>query len=192
MTVLDRLLDRVSISALAEPAPSGPVLDRILETALRAPDHGRLAPWRFVLIRGDARAVLAEVVAHALQARDPTATPPLIEKQRGKFLRAPLIVALGAHIQPDHKVPEIEQLMSVAAGTMNLLNAFHAEGFGAIWVTGANASDPSVQAALGFEPPHRLAGFLFVGTPRDVPAVARRPALSDHVTEWTGQPVAQG
>lgn len=190
MTVLDRLLDRVSISALAEPAPSGLVLDRILETALRAPDHGRLAPWRFVLIRGNARAALAEVVAHALQARDPTATPPLIEKQRGKFLRAPLIIALGARIQPDHKVPEIEQLMSVAAGTMNLLNGFHAEGFGAIWVTGANSYDRQVQAALGFEAPDTLAGFLFVGTPRDSVPDSRRPPLGDHVREWTGSPVS--
>ncbi|WP_419730326.1 nitroreductase family protein [Lichenicola sp.] len=189
MRAIDALLDRVSTSSLQDPAPDGPVLERILEAGLRAPDHGRLAPWRYVLIRGQARIVLADIVAKALQYRDPDVTPPMIEKQRGKFLRAPLIIGLGAHLRPDHKVPEIEQLMSVAAGAMNLLNAIHAEGFGAIWVTGANSYDGHVQAALGFEPPHSLAGFLFVGTPREPVTPARRPALSDHVIEWTGAPV---
>lgn len=192
MLAIDTMLSRVSLSALQDPAPDGTVLDRILETGLRAPDHGRLAPWRYVLVRGAARETLADIVGRALLAREPDATSAMIEKQRGKFLRAPLIVALGAHLRPDHKVPETEQLMTVAAGAMNLLNAIHAEGFGAIWVTGANAYDPDVQAALGFEPPHMLAGFLFVGTPRDVPASVRRPALSDHVTEWTGRLETQG
>ena len=186
MSVLDTLLTRVSVSALQEPAPTGAVLDRILETGLRAPDHGRLAPWRFVLIRGEARAALAEVVARALQARDPAAPAEAVAKQRTKFLRAPLVIALGARIRPDHKIPEQEQLMSVAAATMNLLNAVHAEGFGAIWVTGANASDPHVQAALGIHAPDLLAGFLFVGTPAAPPAPARRALLADHVVEWTG------
>lgn len=186
MRMTDTLLDRVSISSLQDPAPDGAVLERILAAGLRAPDHGRLAPWRYVLVRGEARAMLADIVAAALQAREPDATPPMIEKQRGKFLRAPLVIGLGAHLRPDHKVPEIEQLMSVAAGAMNLLNAIHAEGFGAIWVTGANAYDRQVQAALGFTPPHSLAGFLFVGTPREPAVLVRRPALADHVTDWTG------
>ncbi len=186
MDVLDTLLARVSVSALQEPAPTGAVLDRILETGLRAPDHGRLAPWRFVLIRGGARTALAEVVAQALRLRDPAAPDEAVAKQRAKFLRAPLVIALGARIRPDHKIPEQEQLMSVAAATMNLLNAVHVEGFGAIWVTGANAADRHVQAALGLHPPDRLAGFLFVGTPAAPPTPVRRAALADHVVEWTG------
>ncbi len=189
MSALDQLLDRVSISSLQEPAPSGALLDRILETALRAPDHGRLAPWRFVLIRGPARAALAEVVAQALQARDPAAPTALIDKQKAKFLRAPLIIALGAHVRPAHKIPEVEQLMSVAAATMNLLNALHGEGFGAIWVTGANSYDRQVQAALGITAPDTLAGFLFVGTPAQPALPVRRPRLDEHVREWDGQPV---
>jgi nitroreductase len=186
MHTIDLLLDRVSISNLQEPAPVGLVLDRILESALRAPDHGRLRPWRLVLIRGEARARLATVVADALLARDPEAPASVIDKQRGKFLRAPLIIALGAHVQDGHKVPVEEQMMSVAAAAMNLLNAVHAADFGAIWVTGANAYDATVLQALGFRPPHRLAGFLFVGTPLELPASARRPSLADHVREWTG------
>lgn len=190
MSTIDRLLDRVSVSALQDPAPSGAVLDRILETGLRAPDHGRLMPWRYVLIRGEARARLAGIVVDALRARDLAATEQMVEKQRSKFLRAPLIVALGAALQPDHKIPLLEQQMSVAAGTMNLLNAIHIEGFGAIWVTGANASDPAVQAALGFTAPDTLAGFLFVGTAREPPRPAPRPRLEEHVAEWSGEPVS--
>ena len=165
------------------------MLDRILQTALRAPDHGRLTPWRLLLVRGEATAKLADIVAAALQARDPAATAPMIDTQRAKFLRAPLVIVLGAHIVPGHKVPEGEQLMSVAAAAMNLLNAIHTAGYGAIWVTGANAYDPRVQAALGFEAPDTLAGFLFVGTPLDPPVTGRRARLADHVAEWSGEPV---
>ena len=186
MTELGNLLSRVSVSALTEPAPSGEALEQILRAGLSAPDHGRLAPWRYILIRGEARARFADVVAAALRARDPEATAPMIDKQRGKFLRAPLVIALGAHIRTGHKVPASEQMLSVAAGAMNLLNAIHALGFGAIWVTGANAYDPSVAAALGLHAPDCLAGFLFVGTPAEPARAASRPDLSGHVVEWTG------
>ena len=183
---LENLLSRMSVSALVDPAPSGDALDLILRTGLCAPDHGRLAPWRYVLVRGAARARLADVVEDALRRRDPDATSPMIEKQRGRFLRAPLIIALGARIRTDHKVPASEQMLTVAAGAMNLLNAIHAMGFGAIWVTGANAYDPAVAAALGLHAPDCLAGFLFVGTPDARPAAPPRPDLADHVLDWSG------
>ncbi|WP_428395043.1 nitroreductase family protein [Lichenicoccus sp.] len=186
MQALDTLLSRVSVGALAEPAPSGEALDRILQAGLCAPDHGGLAPWRFMLIRGAARAAFADVIEAALRARDPDAPAPLIDKQRGKFLRAPLVIALGARIREGHKVPVAEQLLAVGAGAMNLLNAAHALGFGAIWVSGANAADPAVAAALGLAPPDRLLGFLLVGTPAGTVAAPGRPALTAHVTEWKG------
>ena len=186
MPELAALLSRTSVSALVEPAPCGDTLELILQTGLRAPDHGHLAPWRYVLIRGDARARLADVIEAALRVRDPEATVPTVEKQRGKFLRAPLVIALGARIRTGHKVPPSEQMLSVAAGAMNLLNAIHALGFGAIWVTGPNAYDASVAASLGLHPPDSLAGFLFVGTPAEKQHFAPRPDLTDHVVEWTG------
>ncbi|MCQ8242436.1 nitroreductase family protein [Rhizosaccharibacter radicis] len=184
------LLDRSSTNDLREPAPEGEVLRRILEAGLRAPDHGRLLPWRYVLIRGEAREKLADLFEAATLARDPEAPAAFIEKQRNKALRPPLLVAVGARIRPDHKIPELEQLLTVGAGAMNVLNAIHAEGFGAIWITGANGYDPLVAEALGFREPDRLLGFLFVGTPRlaDRPA-PRRPTVEDHAAEWTGEPV---
>ncbi len=183
---LEMLLSRRSVSALVDPAPAGEALELILRAGLCAPDHGRLAPWRYVLVRGGARARLADIVAAALGRRDPDATVAMIDKQRGKFLRAPLIVALGARIRTDHKVPPSEQMLAVAAGAMNLLNAIHATGFGAIWVTGANAYDPAVASALGLHAPDCLAGFLFVGTPAGPPGPTPRPDLADHVLDWSG------
>ena len=181
---LDMLLSRVSVSRLVEPAPEGDMLERILAAGLRAPDHGHLTPWRYVLIRGEARTRMADLIEAALRARDPEAPAPLIDKQRGKFLRPPLTIALGARLRVDHKVPPSEQMLAVGAGAMNLLNAIHATGFGAIWVTGANAYDPLVQAGLGFEAPDTLAGFLFVGTPAEPPQAAPRPSLAGHVVVW--------
>ena len=192
MTALDTLLTRASVSALTDPAPAGPELDRILEAGLRAPDHGRLRPWRFILIRGAARQRWAETIDAALKARDPEAPEAAIEKQRRRALETPLIIALGAKLRQGHKIPEIEQMLSVGAAAMNMLNAVHALGYGGVWLTGGNAYDPRVVEALGLDPSDKLAGFLFVGTVREPPLALPRPKLEDHVIEWQGEPVAAG
>ncbi len=186
MNATDCLLERSSTNALREPAPAGEVLDRILGCALRAPDHGKLRPWRFILVRGDAIETLADISADAFRRREPDASPDAVSKQRGKMLRAPLLVALVARITPGHKIPEDEQLMSAAAASMNILNAVHAEGFAGIWITGANAYDPAMPAALGIGAPERLIGYLFIGTPKEAERIVARPSLADHISEWTG------
>ena len=189
MTPIDALLTRASVSDLADPAPDAEELETILQAGLRAPDHGKLRPWRFVLIRGAARESWAETIVAALKARDPEAPEAVIEKQRNRVLNAPLIIALGARMRLGHKIPELEQILSVGAAAMNMLNAVHALGYGGVWLTGANAFDPRVVEALGLERTDKLAGFLFVGTARSAPLATRRPNLAEHVTEWTGAPV---
>lgn len=191
MTAIQTLMTRASISDLGDPAPDGAALEAILQSGLRAPDHGRLRPWRFVLIRGAARAQWAETMVSALLAREPDAPEAVIQKQRNRALNTPLIVALGVKLRVGHKIPEIEQMLSVGAATMNMLNAAHALGFGGVWLTGANAYDPAVVAALGLEPTDKLAGFLFLGTPRSEPLATRRPELANHVIEWAGVPVGE-
>ena len=182
---LDLLLTRQSVGLLEEPAPQGAELDLILEAGLRAPDHGRLRPWRFVLIRGEARLAWGERLADAARLRDPVTAAALGERLRAWVRRTPLIIAVGAEIRGNHKIPEIEQILSVGAAAMNMLNAIHMLGYGGMWVTGANAYDPRVNAWLGFEPPNRLIGFLAVGTPKMAPRV-ERPEREQHVREWSG------
>ena len=184
-TALHLLLDRQSSGALVEPAPNGADLDLILDAGLRAPDHGRLRPWRFVVIRGDAKAKWADRVAEAIKQRDPENAPAMTEKYCAWVQRTPLIVAVGAEIKTGHKIPEIEQLLSAGAAAMNMLNAAHFLGYGGMWVTGANAYDPHVAAALGLEAPSRLVSFLALGTPRPGPTFAR-PSREGHVREWVG------
>jgi nitroreductase len=184
-TALNLLLNRQSSGALVEPAPSGADLDLIHDAGLRAPDHGRLRPWRFVIIRGDAKEKWAARVAEAIRRRDPENAAGMIEKYSAWVQRTPLIVALGAEIVPNHKIPEIEQLLSAGAAAMNMLNAAHMLGYGGMWVTGANAYDPQVAAALGLEAPSRLVGFLALGTPKPGPTFAR-PSREAHVREWRG------
>jgi nitroreductase len=177
------MLSRVSTGMLREPAPEGAVLDRIIQAGLCAPDHGRLRPFRFIAIKGDARARFADLCIAALMARDPDATEAEVARMRGKLTQPPLILALGVHITPAHKVPEIEQVMAVSAAAMNILNAAHAMGFAGKWVTGPNSYDPAISKALGVD---QLAGFLYLGTPAEPITPARRPEVASHLTEWVG------
>ena len=185
-SALDLLLSRQSVGLLEEPAPQGADLDLILDAGLRAPDHGRLRPWRFVLIRGDARLAWGERLAEAAAARDPQSGVMLGERLRAWVRRTPLLIAVGAEIRANHKIPEIEQILSVGAAAMNMLNAIHMLGYGGMWVTGLNTYDPTVNRWLGFEPPSRLVGFLAVGTAKVAPRIERAPR-DEHVREWRGE-----
>jgi len=188
LNAIDAMLSRRSVPALRlrEPGPSSAQIDVALDAALSAPDHGALRPWRFVLIHGAARAQLAELLAGRLQAREPQTPPGKIERVRTQVRTAPLVIAVGARIQYTPKVPEIEQILAVGAGVMNLLNAFHALGYGAIWLTGGNAYDPLIAAALGFGPEERCLGFVYVGTAEasELPP-PRRPERGALVRDWS-------
>jgi nitroreductase len=184
---LDVLLSRQSFGLLRDPAPSGGDLELILDTGLRAPDHGRLRPWRFVLIRGGARNALVELMVETLERGESNAPKAAIQKTRERILAVPLIVAVGAKIKTDGPIPEIEQLLSTGAAAMNILNAAHALGYGAKWVTPAPVYDRSFNEALGFTWPDRLVGLLFIGTKPKETMAAARPARVDHVREWFGE-----
>lgn len=184
---LDTLLSRQSHWPLTGPGPDDAALALIFDAALRAPDHGRLRPWRFVLIRGEARDELAEVLIDVAAARAPQTPRSAHEHRREKAHAAPVIIALGAAVSPNTGIPEIEQLLAVGAAAMNMLNAIHALGYGGFWATGADAYDPQLQAALEFEPTERVLGFLYVGTPKSQERAALRPPRSNHVREWLGR-----
>lgn len=184
--VLQQLRARYSPWPLVGPAPSRAELDQVMEAALRAPDHGLLKPWRFVVIEGDARHAFGEVLVQAVRARDPEDDG---ERFRRKALAAPVIIVLAAHIETNHKVPEIEQVLAVGAGAMNMLNTLHIMGYGGFWATGANTYDDNVKAALGFADTDRLLGFLYIGTAEEAVTPVARVAPEGFVRDWTG-PVA--
>lgn len=184
---VETLLSRQSHWPLVEPGPNDAELDLIFDTALRAPDHGRLRPWRFALIRGEARDELADVLVDVAAARAPDEPRSAHEHRRQKAYAAPVIIVVGAAISPGAGVPESEQILSAGAAAMNMLNAIHALGYGGFWATGIDAYDANLQAALDFEPSDRLLGFLFVGTPKSRERAALRPPRTNHVREWFGR-----
>ena len=187
MTALDVLLSRRSIPAqcLAEPGPDDTQLKLALDVATRAPDHGRMQPWRFRVIRGAARTRFAELLVDAARARNPAATAAELQKLRSRPLQAPIVIAVSVRLRNHPKVPEVEQLLSGAAAAMNLLNAFHAQGFGAIWLTGPSAYDPAVAAALGCGSDERLIGFVYAGTiGAVVPTAPARPPSATFSSEF--------
>lgn len=186
MKAIDVLLQRRSVSKLGDPAPEGEVLERILRAALRAPDHGALRPWKIVLIRGEARARFGDVLAESLRRRRPEASDEDLERERRKALRAPLLAVVVAAIRNDPNIPEIEQTISAGCVAYGLEIAAQAEGFGAVWKTGAAAYDRGVHEALGLAPSDRIVGVIYIGTPREDPPEGRRPRNDEHVTEWTG------
>ncbi len=186
---LETMMSRNSVPAkfLSEPAPDGADLEAILETAMRAPDHASLRPWRFLIIRGEARRRLGEIFADALCRRDPLADAAAREKELGRPLRSPLIIAVCAEVvEGNPKVPVVEQIVTVGAAAQNMLNAAHAMGYAAIMLTGKNAHDPHVKQALGLQPKDEIVGFLYFGTPDIEVRAKKRPAAAEFVREWTG------
>ncbi|PQV54091.1 nitroreductase [Paraburkholderia sp. BL21I4N1] len=181
---LEVLLSRQSHWPLTEPGPADAELDLIFDAAMRAPDHGNLRPWRFVMIRGEARGALGDLLVDLASARAPEEPRSAHAHRRQKAFAAPLVIALGAAVAAHPKVPEIEQLLAAGAATMNLLNAIHALGYGGFWATGPDSYETRLHDALGFASNERLLGFLFVGTAKNPGQAPVRPSHSAHVREW--------
>jgi nitroreductase len=138
------------------------------------------------LIQGAARQRLSALLAERMKEREPATPPQKLEKVRNNPLAAPLVIAIGARLQAGHKVPELEQLLCCGAATMNLQNAFHAQGFATIWLSGGNAYDPIVVKALGFAAGEQCLGFVYVGSAAPPDSVLPTVRASDYVREWTG------
>jgi nitroreductase len=178
------LQQRRSVAAqwLRAPAPDPREVDTLLTIASRVPDHGRLAPWRFIIIEGDARHRIGETIAAACTADQPDADSDKLALERSRLARAPLVIAVVSRARPHVKIPEWEQVLSAGAVCMNLLTAATAMGYGANWITEWYAFDRRVLDALGLDPDERIAGFVHIGTPREAPTERPRPDLSGLVT----------
>lgn len=186
---LDMLLTRRSVVAnnLGEPGPDAAELQRILTAAARVPDHKKLFPWRFVLFEGEARAAFGNVLAKACKAAEPEAGEMRLETEAGRFLRAPVVVAVVSRVVETPAVPEWEQILSAGAACQNMLHAATALGYSAQWITEWYAYDESVRAALGLAANERVAGFVYIGTAREAPSEHDRPDLEAIVSRWGGE-----
>lgn len=183
---IDLLLTRRSAKALTmvEPGPSDSEIEMILRAGARVPDHGKLAPWRFILFKDDARAKFGDLLAKIYAEVETRATEEQIAFERGRLSRAPLVVAVVSRVTPGIKIPEWEQILSAGAVCQNMLIAATALGYGAQWLTEWYAFDASVNEALGLGENERIAGYLYFGS-ESVPKDERpRPELSDITSEW--------
>jgi nitroreductase len=164
MDALQAINSRVSAVKLTTPAPSAGHLEIILKAGTRAPDHGRLAPWRFIVIEGAGLGTFGDAMAEMRRQRYPDSTDDELDSERRKPLRAPMIVAVAAHTRHTGKVPEIEQVLAVGAAVQNMFLAAHALGYGVMWKTGAPAFDPSIKRLFGLEENDQIVAFLYLGT----------------------------
>jgi nitroreductase len=184
MQAIDALLRRHSARMLQEPAPDDGALALILESATRAPDHGRLRPWRFIVIGSEARERFGELLASHLRRTRESVSEEALERERRKAFRAPMVIVVAAVIAPNAKIPEIEQMLSAGAAAHSMLLSTSALGFNAVWKTGGAAYDDQVKAALGLEPKDRIVGFLYIGTDKEGPGSVQCPGWRDFVRYW--------
>jgi nitroreductase len=186
---LTAIATRRSVSRLGPPAPSPLHLRRMLEAAASAPDHEHLRPWLFVVLAGEAKEAMGEVLASAYaarcRARGQEPTEGQLAKERGKLGRAPLVLVVAARLRPHPKVPKPEQLASAAAAAQNALLAATDLGYGSMWRTGDAAYDPRVKAALGLRPSDAIVAFLYMGSlPGGQLPEPRQPELDGLVEHW--------
>ncbi len=164
------------------PGPSGGEIETLLKIASRVPDHGKLAPWRFIVFEGAARERAGRIALELKLADDPALDEAAQAIERTRFSHAPLVVAVVSRAAPHVKIPEWEQVLSAGAACMNLVIAAHALGYAAGWLTEWCAYDRRFGAAIGLAERERVAGFVHIGRPKLVREDRPRPALSEVVT----------
>ncbi|CAN5314102.1 nitroreductase [soil metagenome] len=191
---LSRLESRRSVppALLTEPAPGEAELQRILGIAARVPDHAMLTPWRFIVIEGDARAAVSRQLSEHYFGENTAMEPAKREKftaiMARVFTYAPLVVVLVSKPDTAATIPVSEQLFSAGAVGMNLLNAVHASGYGASWLTGWAAYSPGAREVFAMSEDERVVGFIHIGTPKEVPPDRKRPDVAALTTRWRPPP----
>jgi len=166
------------------PGPSPAELDTILTIGARVPDHGKLAPWRFIVFEGDARQRAGDIIAGVFARKNPQASPAEIEVEKKRLTDAPLVIGVVSFTKPHPKVPAWEQELSAGASAMNIVTAATALGYGACWLTGWFSFDRDVLNGFGLKADEKLAGLIHIGSVMKPNEDRPRPALSDIVTRF--------
>lgn len=163
------------VAQLAGPSPDRATVEAILQLGVRVPDHGKMAPWRFIVIEGDAAVRLGQVAADIASTKNPDADPSMAAFERTRFARAPVCLAVVSSPRDNPKVPVWEQQMSAGALCHNLCLAARGFGFGATWLSEWVAYDRTFAAGLGLSDKEQIAGFIYLGTPTEPPTERPRP-----------------
>ena len=173
---------RRSTKKFSDQPPTCEQLGTLLRAAVCAPDHGKLAPWRFTVLQGASRGLFADALAASLRQRMPEVADDAVAREREKAYRSPTLIVVSAHAEPHPKVPAVEQWVAVGAAVENLWLAAVSMGLGIAWKTGNAAYDPGVKSALGIPEADAVIGFLHVGTP--VASAPARDAEFESRTRW--------
>jgi nitroreductase len=182
MDAIEAIRTRRSAGKMKQQPVEPDKIEVLLDAGAQAPNHYKVRPWRFVVIRGAARERLGSVMAEVFHRRFPDLQPAALEKERAKPLRSPLIIAVGADAPSEPKVRDIENICAAAAACENILIAAQALGLAAHWRTGDIARDPDVKHFLGFSPEQHLVAFLYIGYAEADAAPLPRPGYEDRVT----------
>ena len=183
MEVFEAIYNRHSQKKVKPEAVPREMIEKLLDAAVQAPNHYKVRPWRFVVLTGEARNRLGEVMAASQLERHPEFPEEAFDKCRATPLQAPVVIAVGVDKPSEAKVLEIENIGATAAACQNLLLAAHAMGLGAKWRTGEWARDPKIKEFLGFEADQHLIAFIYVGYPEFIPEPTPRPSFEDR-TVW--------
>ncbi|MEX4008154.1 nitroreductase family protein [Neoaquamicrobium sediminum] len=187
-SVIDFMLARKSapIPELNEPAPSDEEIRTMLTIASRVPDHGRLAPWRFILYRGAARDRIGEMLAARAEQREGPLTDGRRQQELARFSRAPLVIGVVSVPRENPKIPQWEMFLSGGAAAMNLVIAANALGYGTNWITNWYSDDEEGRRILGLAPQERVVGFVHIGTFSGDAPERPRPDVDTLYSEWSG------
>lgn len=167
---------------MSEPGPSRDEIEEMLKLASRVPDHGKLAPWRFIVYSGEVRERMSLELADIAMARKPDMADDMIAVEKSRLTRAPVVIAVVSRAAPHVKIPEWEQVMSAGAVCLNLVMAANALGYASNWLTEWFAFDQHAYDVLGVGDGEKVAGFIHIGTPKMHPGERPRPELSDIVS----------
>ena len=185
--LLDMLALRRSIKVahLKAPGPTTDMLTAILQIGARVPDHGKLGPWRFIILAGDDRRAYGDLVADLVRQRSPNIDAEILKFEADRFGRTPVVVAVVSTAGPHVKIPEWEQILSAGAVCHNIMLATRGFGFGAVWLSEWSAYDREALALLGLQGTERLAGFIYMGTASEAPIERPRPDALTRISTWS-------
>lgn len=183
MDTLEAIRTRTSVKQFKAEPVERETIEQLLEAGAQAPNHYKVRPWRFIVVSGEARKRLGDVMAEIFQQKFPAVTPEAVQKERAKPLRSPVIIAVGVDEPSEPKVLEIENICAAAAACENILVAANAMGLGGHWRTGGPAREPAVKKFLGIAEKQELIAFLYIGYPDVHVPPAPRPGYQDR-TRW--------